>query len=486
MAPFESGWPILRAKGRSLAYFPQFEYCESSVFDTPVPLPISDGANTQGFSYVYDQYGNRQQQNVAAGSGPQPQYSFNAATNRVTNNGYQYDAAGDVTNDGNCSYTWDAEGHMSSATCPPNSSTTTTYVYDAQGQRVAKEVGGAVTEADVYNTAGQVVSRYGPYPAETWLGDDVWVGGAHLAIYANGQTYFPLTDQVGTERARFASTGGIVESCISLPFGDELQCTGTDSDPYQFAKLERDVESGDDHAQHRDYNSIPGHWLSPDPAGIKVVSLTDPQTWNLYVYSGNNPVTDNDPSGLKCDHDGPCYEGTQYTSDTSYALHGPNHTLTATRVTTTMTVKPDGSATITTTTTTATFSTDKKNAGQFLGATSNSTVLTGKYSAQEGLTTVGRSTIATHSIDWGQAARGFGGSGKLLYTANEAATDHDYFSQALGHDIAAHPIRYGLHVIGFALPFAEVPEAAHAIITAVEAISSAHDLQEEMHNGANP
>jgi RHS repeat-associated protein len=246
---------------------------------------------------------------VTAGSGPQPQYSFNASTNHVTSPGYQYDAAGDVINDGNCGYTWDAEGHMSSATCPANSTTTTTYVYDAEGRRVAKEVGGAVTEADLYNTAGQVVSRYGPYPAETWLGDDVWVGGAHLAIYANGQTYFPVTDQVGTERVRFASTGGIVESCISLPFGDGLQCTGTDPDPYHFAKLERDAESGDDHAQHRDYNSIPGHWLSPDPAGVKVVHLTDPQTWNLYVYSANNPVTDNDPSGLlPCTHDGKCYE----------------------------------------------------------------------------------------------------------------------------------------------------------------------------------
>ena len=291
-----------------------------------------DGANTQGFSYVYDQYGNRQQQNVTAGSGPQPQYSFSASTNHVTNNGYQYDLAGDVLNDGYCSYTWDAEQHMSSATCPANSTATTTYIYDAAGRRVAKEVGGAVTEADVYNTAGQVVSRYGPYPAETWLGDDVWVGGAHLAIYANGQTYFPLTDQVGTERARFASTGGIVESCVSLPFGDGLQCTGSDPDPYHFAKLERDAESGDDHAQHRDYNSIPGRWLSPDPAGTKVVSLTNPQTWNLYVYSGNNPVTDNDPSGLDpqtCTYSGPCYDGASGGKDSStqnIAAQPNNHT----------------------------------------------------------------------------------------------------------------------------------------------------------------
>jgi RHS repeat-associated protein len=84
---------------------------------------------------------------------------------------------------------------------------------------------------------------------------------------------------------------------MSQPFGDNLQCTGTDSSPYKFGKLERDAESGDDHAQHRDYNSNPYRWLTPDPAGEKVVLLTDPQTWNLYMYSHDNPATDNDPTG---------------------------------------------------------------------------------------------------------------------------------------------------------------------------------------------
>jgi RHS repeat-associated protein len=86
---------------------------------------------------------------------------------------------------------------------------------------------------------------------------------------------------------------------MSQPFGDNLQCTGTDSSPYKFGKLERDAESGDDHAQHRDYNSNPYRWLTPDPAGEKVVVLTDPQTWNLYMYSHDNPATDNDPTGLQ-------------------------------------------------------------------------------------------------------------------------------------------------------------------------------------------
>jgi RHS repeat-associated protein len=214
----------------------------------------------------------------------------------IGNTTVNYDPAGDMLNDVNCSYTYDGEQRMASATC---GGVATQYVYDGEGQRVAKlNSSGAMTEQDVYNTAGQVVSRYGPYPAEAWLGDEVWAGGNHLAIYANGQTYFPLTDQVGTERARFASTGGMVETCMSQPFGDNLQCTGTDSSPYKFGKLERDGESGDDHAQQRDYNSNPYRWLTPDPIGKKAVKLDDPQTWNMYAYARNNPATLTDPSGL--------------------------------------------------------------------------------------------------------------------------------------------------------------------------------------------
>ncbi len=260
--------------------------------------PLGCGSNnTTGalaYNYVYDRYGNRTQANLTAGASGWPiSLSFDA-DNHVTTSPYAYDAAGDTTSDGNCSYTYNGEQRMASATCL--SSGTTDYVYDAAGQRVAKMVGSTITEQDVYNLAGQVILRYNG--TGSWTEGEVWAGGAHLAIYANGQTYFPVTDQVGTERARFASTGGIVETCTSGPFGEGPSCSGTDSSPYLFGKLERDSESGDDHAQHRDYNSTPGRWLTPDPAGTKVVSLTDPQTWNLYEYSHDNPVTDNDPSGL--------------------------------------------------------------------------------------------------------------------------------------------------------------------------------------------
>jgi uncharacterized protein RhaS with RHS repeats len=41
-----------------------------------------------------------------------------------------------------------------------------------------------------------------------------------------------------------------------------------------------------------------GRWMSPDPGGVKMVILEDPQTWNMYAYVRNNPPTVTDPTGL--------------------------------------------------------------------------------------------------------------------------------------------------------------------------------------------
>ncbi len=48
----------------------------------------------------------------------------------------------------------------------------------------------------------------------------------------------------------------------------------------------------------RQYSGSIARWLSPDPAGLNAVQLTDPQTWNMYVYVRNNPATRIDPTGL--------------------------------------------------------------------------------------------------------------------------------------------------------------------------------------------
>ncbi|MGH9506607.1 MAG: RHS repeat-associated core domain-containing protein, partial [Terriglobales bacterium] len=48
----------------------------------------------------------------------------------------------------------------------------------------------------------------------------------------------------------------------------------------------------------REYSSIQGRWLSPDPAGLAAVNPANPQTWNAYAYVANQPLEYTDPTGL--------------------------------------------------------------------------------------------------------------------------------------------------------------------------------------------
>ena len=86
--------------------------------------------NCKGLQWTYDAWGNRVGQATTNGSC----FSFNNAVN--TQNrliGYQYDAAGNLTNDGNHIYTYDAENRIITVDGGAIS-----YVYDAEGRRAEK------------------------------------------------------------------------------------------------------------------------------------------------------------------------------------------------------------------------------------------------------------------------------------------------------------------------------------------------------------
>ena len=95
----------------------------------------------------------------------------------------------------------------------------------------------------------------------------------------------------------------------SLPFGDgyTAHVSGTygDQDNSHFAQLDRDAESGTDHAQFRQYDNTWGRWMSPDPYNGSY-DITNPQSFNRYVYAMNNPLNSIDPTGLDENGDGGC------------------------------------------------------------------------------------------------------------------------------------------------------------------------------------
>jgi len=262
-----------------------------------------DNAASQGYNYLYDRFGNRWQQNLTAGTGPAPQYSFDANNHMI---GASYDAAGNMLDDGYHSYVYDAENRIIKV----DSGSTATYTYDVEGRRVRKVAGTTVDY--VYDHAGHELAEVGTSGA--WDREEVYVGGRHLATYSGTTTYFHNADWLGTERVRTDVNGNIYETCQGLPYGDGQPCVGTEITPMHLTGKHRDTETNLDDFPARYYSSVQGRWLSPDwddkPVSVPYAILGNPQTLNLYSYVGGDPTNHVDPDG-HFDFKGPGCEADQ-------------------------------------------------------------------------------------------------------------------------------------------------------------------------------
>ncbi|HKS30538.1 MAG TPA: RHS repeat-associated core domain-containing protein [Pyrinomonadaceae bacterium] len=181
------------------------------------------------------------------------------------------------------------------------------YYYDGDGRRV-KRVANGVTTIYVYDIMGQLIAEYGGEPI-------------------NSGTRYLTQDHLGSTRVVTDSAGNVKERHDYLPFGEEMEARVSGrgdvgqqeykvGDTRQkFTNYERDTETNLDYAINRYYSSTQGRFSSPDPyniilekekgenAGDKLqillVYISQPQIWNKYSYSLNNPLTISDPDGRR-------------------------------------------------------------------------------------------------------------------------------------------------------------------------------------------
>jgi RHS repeat-associated protein len=305
--------------------------------------PTPTAFQNQTAAWSYDSYGNRTAQTFS--NGLYSNYAnYNPANNRITTAtsavaGYVYDASGNTLYDGNHEYWYDAEGQLC-AVAPINAygypiAPYTAYIYDAEGARIGK---GTLSAAPPNSTslcatplssgftlsARYLVDQGGdqmtelseqgmPAPAtEIWKHSNVFSAARLTATYDTLGLHYELADPLGTKRVQANISGQIEMSWVSLPFGDALTpiappnppSTADDATEHHFTQKERDSESNNDYFFARYYNSAIGRFTTPDWSAkvepVPYAAFTDPQSLNLYLYAGSNPL-------IHVDADGHCW-----------------------------------------------------------------------------------------------------------------------------------------------------------------------------------
>ncbi len=215
-------------------------------------------------------------------------------------NDYLFDAAGNTTQDANGkTFTYDGENKQTKVTS--GSSVMGEYSYDGDGKRVKKYVPSTgETTIFVYDASGKMVAEYSTVVAST----------------ADAKVSYLTNDSLGSLRITTDANGIATSRRDFMPFGEEIAATGlragygSDTVRQKFTSYERDNESELDFGQARYYSSKLGRFYSADPENAGA-SEDDPQSWNGYAYSRNNPTLLVDPDGRKytyCDSNGVCVD----------------------------------------------------------------------------------------------------------------------------------------------------------------------------------
>ncbi|MFD0597119.1 RHS repeat-associated core domain-containing protein [Catellatospora coxensis] len=164
----------------------------------------------------------------------------------------------------------------------------TTYVYDADGRRIARKEPGGTTTLFLPNMelkqTGTVVAgtRYYSF------------GGHTVAVRTGSGVDFQAADHHGTAGCTISAATGAITWRRTTPYGagrgqapaswpDQKGFIGGTQDPTGLVNLGA-----------REYDPLLGRFISVDP----IMDLTDPQQWSAYSYGNSSPLVVADPSGL--------------------------------------------------------------------------------------------------------------------------------------------------------------------------------------------
>ena len=238
-------------------------------------------------SYDYDPVGNRLTRSSTV-TGVSPQSSTYDANDRL--NSDTFDANGNTTASNSNSYSYDFENHLTSL-----NNGAVTYVYDGDGNRVAKTVGGVTTNylVDTNNHTGyaQVVEELqtGSVTKQFTFGHDLIsqrIIGGPLSFYSY--------DGHGSVRQLTDATASITDTYTYDAFGILIDRTGTTPNDYLYAGEQFDAHLGLYYLRARYLNQDSGRFFTLDSAAG---TQFDPVSLHKYLYAAADPANLIDPSG---------------------------------------------------------------------------------------------------------------------------------------------------------------------------------------------
>jgi RHS repeat-associated protein len=255
--------------------------------------------NKTGLSqtFSYDANGNR----LTQGGTSSTTYTIAASSNRLSSTSgvlartYTYDAAGNVLTYGTLTYTYNNSGRMKTSKV---GSTTTTYVYNALGERVKKSGGAAGTVLYWYDEAGHLLGEYNSSGA--LVQETVWMGDIPVATLRPGTPaaiFYVHTDHLNTPRkVSRPSDNALRWRWDSDPFGTTVPNQnpaglGTFAYNLRLPGQYFDTESSLNYNYFRDYDPAIGRYVESDPIGLGAGI-------NTFAYVQNDSVELIDALGL--------------------------------------------------------------------------------------------------------------------------------------------------------------------------------------------
>ena len=306
---------VLSAPVRSTA----FGYDQAGRLVTET-LAGRDGVATATVTYEYDRAGNRLRKTEQTANGAtietyrydqndrltQVEASAGAGTKVITL--YTWDASGNLltrTRGGEqLAYSWNSDNRLVGVEQRIDGGVAqvlASYTYDFAGNRIVKKVPAGAGAASVYRylvdemfpyaqTVQETISAPGGASTENvyvWGLQEIGQRSAGVATYAH-------MDGTGSVRLLTDTAGTPVARRDFDVYGMPRASSGAATSVYQYAGEYRDETIGMQYHRAR--------WYQPELGRFATMDVVDgvrkqPVTQNKYVYAGDNPVANSDPSG---------------------------------------------------------------------------------------------------------------------------------------------------------------------------------------------